>query len=133
MAANRASRRVIARVIASKLVAEPARQDHWITVLAGYLVENNRITEADLIVNDIEHELYEQDGQLLVNVTSARPLAADVRTSLTALLTDRTKAKKVTITEAIDPNLLGGLVAKTADAELDASVRTKLNRLATIN
>jgi ATP synthase F1 delta subunit len=133
MAASRSSRRVIARVIASKLVAEPARQDFWIKVLAAYLVENNRITEADLIVNDIEHELYTQDGQLVVNVTSARPLTAAVRTSLTNLLSDSTNAKKVTITEAVDPDLLGGLVAKTADAELDASVRTKLNRLATIN
>lgn len=133
MAAAQFSRRVIARVIASKLVAEPARQDHWIKVLAAFLIENNRVEEADLVVNDIEHELYVQDGQLLVNVTSARPLTADVRKSLTSVLTDQTKAKKVTITEEVDPNLLGGLVAKTADAELDASIRTKLNRLATIN
>lgn len=133
MAAAQFSRRVIARVIASKLVAEPTRQDYWIKVLAAYLIENNRVEEADLVVSDIEHELYTQDGQLLVNVTSARPLTADVRKSLTSVLTDQTKAKKVTITEEVDPNLLGGLVAKTADAELDASVRTKLNRLATIN
>jgi ATP synthase F1 delta subunit len=133
MAATRSSRRVIARVIASKLVAEPTRQDHWIKALAAYLVENNRIAEADLIVNDIEHELYTQAGQLLVTVTSARPLATDVRIALGTLLADRTKAKKVLITENINADLLGGLVAKTADAELDASVRTKLNRLATIN
>jgi F-type H+-transporting ATPase subunit delta len=131
--AAQSSRRVIARVIASKLVAEPARQDYWITVLAAYLVDNNRIAEADLIVNDIEHELFVQDGQLLVDVTSARPLTADIRKSLTTVLADRTKAAKVTLTEEVDPSLLGGLVARTADAELDTSVRTKLNRLATIN
>jgi len=131
--ANRFSRRVIARVIASKLVAEPARQDYWIKTLAAYLLETKRTGEAGLIVNDIEHELYEQNGQLLVNVTSARPLAADVRANLTALLAARTKATRVVLTEEVDPSLLGGLVAKTADAELDASVRTKLNKLATIN
>jgi ATP synthase F1 delta subunit len=133
MASAQFSRRVIARVIASKLVAEPSRQDHWVKALAAYLVENNRITEADLIINDIEHELYVQDGQLVVDVTSARPLTADVRKSLTTLLADRTDAKKVTLTESTDPELLGGLIARTADAEMDASVRTKLNRLATIN
>jgi len=133
MAANRFSRRVIARVIASKLVAEPARQDHWVKTLAAYLLETNRVSEADLIINDIEHELYEQDGQLLVNVTSARPLTAGVRSGLSALLAAHTKAKQVTLTEAVDPSLLGGLIAQTADAQLDASVRTKLNRLATIN
>jgi ATP synthase F1 delta subunit len=127
------SRRIIARVIASKLVAEPARQEYWMQVLAAYLVENNRITEADLIISDIEHELYVQDGQLVVTVTSARPLAADVRKSLSSLLANRTGAKSVTMSEAVDPSLLGGLVARTADAELDASVRTQLNRIATIN
>lgn len=133
MAAAQFSRRVIARVIAGKLVTEPSRQDYWMSVLAAFLVDNNRIAEADLIINDIEHELYVQGGQLLVTVTSAHPLTDDVRTALTKLLADRTKAKKVAITEAIDPDLLGGLVARTADAELDTSVRTKLNRLATIN
>jgi F-type H+-transporting ATPase subunit delta len=133
MAAAAFSRRVVARVIASKLVAEPARQAHWIKALAAYLVDTNRIHEADLIINDIEHELYTQDGQLLANVTSARPLTADVRKSLTAILADRTGATDITLTETVDPALLGGLVARTADAELDASVRTKLNRLATIN
>lgn len=133
MAANRFSRRVIARVMASKLVAEPARQDHWIKTLAAYLLETKRAGEADLIVNDIEHELYQQDGRLLVNVTSARPLVADVRAGLTKLLAARTKARQVLLTEEVDPSLLGGLVARTADAEWDASVRTKLNRLATIS
>jgi ATP synthase F1 delta subunit len=133
MAAARFSRRILARSVASKLAAEPSRQDYWIKALAAYLIETRRTAEADLIVNDIEHELYEQTGQLVVDVTSARPLTDSVRRSLTELLAARTKAKKVTLTEDTDASLLGGLVAKTADAELDASVRTKLNRLATIN
>lgn len=133
MAGIRISRRVIARTIAEKLVQEPARQDHWVRALAAYLVEANRTNDAELIVNDIEHELYVQDGRLLVKVTSARSLTSEVRKTLTALLTDHTKAKQVLVTEAVDPALIGGLVATTADAELDASVRTKLNKLATIN
>ncbi len=133
MAAATFSRRVLARTIAGKLVAEPARQTHWMRVLAAYLVEQNRVAEADLIANDIARELYEQDGQLLAHVTSARPLHDSVRTALKKLLTEQTRAKHVTLTESTDSSLIGGLVARTPDAELDASVRTKLNRLATIN
>ncbi len=132
MAGAKFSRRVIARVIAGKLVAEPSRQDYWMRALAAYLVEQKRISEASLIVNDIEHELYEQDGQLVARVTSARPMQDSVRTALKKLLAAQTDAKKVVLTEETDPSLIGGLVARTADAELDASVRTKLNRLATI-
>lgn len=133
MAVSQFSRRMVARVIAGKLIAEPTRQAYWMQVLAAYMVEQKRVQEADLLIADIEHELYEQAGQLSVKVTSARPLTADVRAALTELLTDQTQAKKISYHEAVDPSLLGGLVAKTADAEMDASVRTKLNRLATIN
>jgi len=133
MAGAAFSRRVIARTIAGKLLAEPKRQDHWVQVLAAYLIDQHRIDAADLLVNDIAHELYVQDGQLLTHVTSARPLTETVRASLKKLLADQTEARKVILTEATDPALLGGLVARTSDAELDASVRTKLQRLATIN
>ena len=133
MASAAFSRRVIARVVAEKLIAEPSRQKHWIKALAAYLVEQKRVNEADLIMNDISHELFEQDGQLLVEVTSARPLEKSVRTSLANLLHEQTGAKQVALTEKTDASLLGGLIARTSDAELDASVRTKLNRLATIN
>ena len=133
MAGLRFSRRVIARTVAGKLLAEPSRQEHWIEVLAAYLIEQRRIAEADLIVTDIEHELYEQDAHLLTRVTSARPLQDGIRSFLKKLLAEQTDAKTVTLTEAVDPSLLGGLIARTADAELDTSVRTKLNRLATIN
>ncbi|MET1032882.1 MAG: ATP synthase F1 subunit delta [Candidatus Saccharimonadales bacterium] len=133
MAGTKFSRRVIARTVARKLVQEPARQEYWMRTLAAYLVEQKRVSEADLVVNDILHELHAQDGQLLARVTSARPLAESVRTSLRKILAEKTGAKKVILTEEIDPSLIGGLTARTADAELDASVRTKLNRLATIN
>jgi ATP synthase F1 delta subunit len=133
MAGMKISRRVIARTIAAKLVAEPARQEHWVQTLAAYLVEQNRVSEAGLILSDIEHELYEQGGQLLTHVTSARPLTDAVRTTLKKLLADQTGAKQVVLTEKTDSALLGGLIARTADAGLDASVRTQLNRLAAIN
>lgn len=126
------SRRVLARIIAAKLVAEPSRQTHWMRALAAYLVEQKRIGEANLIIHDIEHELYDQDGQLLVHVTSARPLADSVRTELKKLMQEQTKAKRVVLTEKTDAALIGGLIARSADAELDASVRTTLNQLATI-
>jgi len=129
---SKASRRVIARTVAAKLLAEPKARKHWITALAAYLVENNRTDEVDLVVNDIAHELFEQKGQLLVDVTSARPLSEQVKSELTRVLKDATAAQEVSLTENIDPSLLGGLIARTPDAQLDASVRTKLRMLAAI-
>lgn len=126
------SRRVIARTIAAKLVAQPAQRSHWLRVLAAYLVEHNRGEEAELIANDIARELYRQAGQLLVRVESARPLSSSIKSELTKLLSMATNAKQVELAETINPELLGGLIARTPDAVTDLSVRTKLKQLATI-
>jgi F-type H+-transporting ATPase subunit delta len=122
----------LARTVAAKLLEEPKERKHLINMLAAFLVDTNRVNEIDLIVNDIARELFEQKGELLVDVTSARPLSDQVRSELVALLKSSTSAKQVDLTEHIDPTLLGGLIARTPDAQLDVSVRTKLKRLATI-
>src|SRR5688572_1610893 len=126
------SRRLLARTIATKLVEHPSERRHWIQTLAAYLVEQNRTEEVDLIVNDIAHELYRQAGVLLVHVESAHPLSDSVRKELKDLLSNATKAKHIELTEKTNPELLGGLVARTPDAAIDLSVRTKLKQLATI-
>lgn len=129
---SKASRRVVARTVAAKLLSEPEARKHWIKALAAYLIETRRVDEIDLIVNDIARELFEQRGELVVDVTSARPLTDPVRKELKGLLKEVTDAKEVLLSESVDSSLIGGLIARTPDAQLDASVRTKLKQLATI-
>src|SRR5262245_52753608 len=121
-----ASRRVLARMIAAKLIAEPDRRRHWIKASAAYLMDHGMEEDVDLIINDIAHELYEQSGHLIVDVTSARQLSDSTREELVRMLKEATNAKHVEISEKTDPELLGGLFIRTPDAILDASVRTKL-------
>ncbi len=130
--ATKVSRRVLAEAITAKLLAEPQSSEHWMQALAAYIVEHNMINDADMLINDIAHELYVQAGQLVVEVTSAEVLSDSVRQQLTSYLQRETDAKTVQIHESTNPDLIGGLVAKTADAELDASVRTQLRTLAAI-
>lgn len=126
------SRRVIARAVATKLLAEPKRRNHWLKVTAAYLVEQNMAEDIDLVVNDIAHELYAQSGQLLADVATARPLTDTLREELKHTLRAATNAKHVALSEHIDHTLLGGVVARTPDGILDASVRTQLKQLAAI-
>lgn len=130
--AAKVSRRALAEAITTKLLAEPQRTKHWMQVLAAYVVEHDMVNDADMLINDIAHELYAQAGQLIVEVTSAEELSDNIRQQLSSYLLRETNAKTVQIHESTDPDLIGGLVAKTADAELDASVRTQLRTLAAI-
>lgn len=126
------SRRVIARTVAAKLLAEPERKEHWLRVTAAYVIENNLTDTLDLLVQDIAAEIFQQSKTLFVDVESARPLTDTIRTTLEASLRNQTGAERVVLSEHSKPELLGGLVARTPSAELDLSVRTKLRQLATI-
>lgn len=126
------SRRDVVRVVTRQLLEQPGQRSEWLQRLAAFIVVNKLHDQVDLIVNDIAHELYEQAGILTVEVVSARDLAADVRESLVALLRQQTDAKDVVLHETTDQALVGGFVARTADAEIDASVKSKLKQLASL-
>jgi F-type H+-transporting ATPase subunit delta len=131
--AGKVSRRTLARTLAAKFLAEPKRHNHWVQVTAAYVIEHRLADDIDLLVNDIAHELYAQSGHLLVDVTSARILSDTIRADLIRTLKEATDATRVELSEHIDPELLGGLVARTPDAILDASVRSKLKQLASLS
>jgi len=126
------SRRVIARAVADKLLAEPTRRAHWMKVLAAYLIDQNMIDDADLLLNDIARELLIRDGHLLATVISARRLSDSLRKELTAALRKATGAQHVELDEHVDTALIGGLQARTPDGALDISIRTRLRQLAAI-
>lgn len=129
---GKASRRVLARTVAAKLLAEPDNRSHWLKVTAAYLMDHGMDDMVDLIINDIAHELYLQSGHLIVEVTSARELTDSTREELKRMLQASTSASTVELSERTDPDLLGGLIARTPDAIIDASVRTKLKQLASL-
>lgn len=127
-----ASRRDIVRTITRRFIDEPAQRDEWVRRLAAYVLVHNMVDQLDVLVNDIARELYEQSGMLTVEVVSARQLNEELRRSITMLLQRETGAEAVTLHETTDQALLGGFVARTPDAELDASVRSRLKKLAAL-
>jgi F0F1-type ATP synthase delta subunit len=129
-----ASRRDIVRAITPLLVAEPGQRHTWLQRLAAYMVKYNMTNQAGLLVNDIAHELHRTTGLLTVEVVSARELNDGLRQSLRELLQNQTGAatKTVVLHETTDQDLLGGFVARTPDAEIDASVQTKLKKLSSL-
>ena len=126
------SRREIVRVLTARLVDEPQNQAEWLQRLAAYIITHHMTDQVDLLVNDIAHELYIQTGLLTIEVVSARRLSASIKSSISELLQTKTGARSVVVHQTVDVDLLGGFVARTADAEMDASVRTKLRALSAL-
>ena len=95
----------------------------------GVLARNGRKRELRQIIRLFRRIAADHRGETTAEVTTARPLKDDQVAALKQQL--RTRAgREVTIDAQVDPAILGGLVVKLGSQMIDASIRTKLNRLA---
>ena len=95
----------------------------------GVLAKNGRKAELRRIVRAFRRLSADHRGEVTAEIVTARPLNGDQIGALKQQL--RTRAgRDVTIDAEVDPNILGGIVVKLGSQQIDASIRTKLNRLA---
>jgi ATP synthase F1 delta subunit len=92
------------------------------------LVENHRMPAIFRVRRDLDR-LWEEENQLLpVQITSAIALD-DAVTARVGEEIGRQTGRKVQLTSTVDPDVLGGIVLRVGNSILDASIRTRLERL----
>jgi F-type H+-transporting ATPase subunit delta len=95
----------------------------------GVLARNGRKKELRNAIRAFRRLAADHRGETTAEVVTARPLNDDQLAALKAQL--RTRAgRDVAIDATVDPKILGGIVVKLGSQQIDASIRTKLNRLA---
>lgn len=128
---NKISRRLVVNSLVDMLESgRPAKE--VAETLAAYLIDTRQTRNAELFLRDIGLATENRFGLTMAYVTSARELTPKTRKAVETLVKTARGAKEVEMIEAIDKNLVGGIIIKTADAELDGSVRTKLRKLRSI-
>jgi F-type H+-transporting ATPase subunit delta len=95
----------------------------------GVLARNGRTKELRAIIRAFRWLAAEHRGEVTAEVLTARPLNDDQAAELKSQLRARA-GRDVTIDPTVDPSILGGIVVKLGSERIDASIRTKLNRLA---
>ena len=95
----------------------------------GVLARNGRKGELRKVIRAFGRLAAEHRGEVTAEVVTARPLNVDQVAALKQQLRARA-GREVTIDASVDPNILGGIVVKLGSQQIDASIRTKLNRLA---
>jgi F-type H+-transporting ATPase subunit delta len=91
----------------------------------GILVDRGRLDALDEIIDAYTKLLDDRMGIVRAVVTAARPLDAAQQKELAARLTERT-GKQIRMEVAVDPALIGGVVAQVGSTVYDGSVRTQL-------
>jgi F-type H+-transporting ATPase subunit delta len=97
--------------------------------LLGVLARNGRKSELPAVIRAFRRLAAEHRGETTAQVVTARALNDDQIAELKNQLRVRV-GRDVNIDANIDPNILGGIVVKVGSQMIDASIRTKLNRLA---
>ena len=97
--------------------------------LIKVMAENGRLSALPAVLAEFVALKSELDKQLDASVCSASPLSDADITKLKASLEKR-YGRTVKLNCSVDPSLMAGLVIKAGDEIIDATVRSKLNRLA---
>jgi F-type H+-transporting ATPase subunit delta len=96
--------------------------------LLGLLVELDRAREIPAIVDALTGVAAERRQHQVAEVRSAVPLDAARREQLAAALSAAT-GRAVEVRVVVDPNVIGGLVARLGDEVFDGTVRTRLREV----
>lgn len=115
------------RAIVGRL-AEALRLDPEPSNLLYLLGDRNRLGFLPAVVENFRDLADAHLGRLRARVTSAVPLDAQAAQAIADKLSQATKAQ-VLLERAVDPALLGGVVAQVGSLVYDGSVRTQLEDL----
>jgi F-type H+-transporting ATPase subunit delta len=114
---------------AFEAIAPQLKLDPLTANFLGVLARNGRKSQLRPIIRLYRRLASEHRGETTAEVVTARPLKDDQLAQLRQQL--RTRAgRDVNIDATVDPDILGGIVVRLGSQQIDASIRTKLNRLA---
>jgi F-type H+-transporting ATPase subunit delta len=105
-------------------------QNPTIYNFALLLVDRRRIDALPMISRAYQELTDAQLGRVRAVVTSAKPLDLVTEGEIQRALERRT-GKKVLMKSEVDPNLIGGVIARVGDLVLDGSLRTRLASVGT--
>ncbi len=95
----------------------------------GILVRKGREAMLPEIAEAFDEIRKEHDGVITCLVTSAVPLDEAARRKVSELAAAKYPGKSITLSEKVDPNLIGGVVVRIGDEQYDGSVSRQLNDL----
>lgn len=122
---NKLPRRAIAKILAERSLGRAANLDKEV---AAYLLSESRTTDLAPLMRDVMQYRVEQ-GIVEVVAVTAHALSDEVRSDIEKQA-ERVypEAKKIIISEELQPDLVGGIRLEFPSEQLDLSVRASLHR-----
>jgi F-type H+-transporting ATPase subunit delta len=96
--------------------------------LIKLMARNGRLFALPAVIRQFQQLAAQARGEVSAEVTSAAPLSSTQLKTLADTLKQKI-GKTVTLTEHVDPSLIGGLVVKVGSQMIDSSLKTKLSAI----
>lgn len=115
----------IAEAIATEKSEEVIAQN-----VAAYLIENGKTADLNSLMRDVQELRARHAGVVELTARSAYPLNSDEKNQIEDVIKSQyPNAKEVIMHEEHDARVIGGASISLAQANLDVTIRAKLNRL----
>jgi F0F1-type ATP synthase delta subunit len=123
----RTPRHIVADLLATRTLAESPKLPSLSRSIAAYLLETGRTGELESLLRDVIR-IRAEHGVVEVIAVSAHKLTAAVEADITHQVRQQyPTAKKIIITEQLDPEVVAGVRLEFPGEQLDLSVRAQLN------
>lgn len=123
----------LARVLAKRSMLPKLDQAQFAREIAAYLLETSRTGDVNSLAREMVKARTEQASIVEVTAVSAHELSDSVRSDIRTL-TEKLfpQAKYIVLNERQEADIIGGVRLELPDAQLDLTVRGKLNRFKTL-
>ncbi len=123
---SKVSRLAVAGIVGAKSL-KPKGLKRLAQETAAYLLETGRTNELASLLRDVQN-YWADHGYVEAIAASAFPLSAKAKNEIRREISHLyPKAKRIIITEQLDPDVVGGVRLEMPHRQLDLSVRAKLN------
>jgi len=116
------------RAVVDAIVAADGSLSNEARRLLELLADRDRLIVLDDLVQAFTDRSMTENRTVTAEVTSAAPLADAPKAALVAAL-GKAVGRTVTLTERVDPSIIGGVVARVGSLVFDGSVQRQLERL----
>jgi F-type H+-transporting ATPase subunit delta len=113
---------------AIEIIAERAALSLLVRNFLAVVAANRRLFAVAAIIEAFLAELAARRGEVTAQVTAAQPLSEAQREALNEQLR-RSIGSGVSVDVRVDPTLIGGIVVQLGSRMVDASIKSKLQRL----
>lgn len=96
--------------------------------LLSLLASRNSVYTIVDIANSFQELVDEHNNVLRADITTATEMSKDLEETISQSL-KKIAGNELTITSKVDPNIVGGFVARVGDRLIDASVKTRLENM----